>query len=102
MIAWLFLAVVLLATVAGQLLFKHSHRSGRRVFTAAAIALFLLAVPFTLLAVRDLGIGRVYIAMALSYVITPLAAGALFGETIRSRHALALALILGGVVVYNL
>lgn len=102
MIAWLLLGLALAATIAGQLLFKHSQLEGRRVHVVAAVGLFLLAVPLSVLAARDLGIGRFYIATALTYVATPLAAMAVFGERLTRSQWYALGLILAGVAIYNL
>jgi multidrug transporter EmrE-like cation transporter len=102
MIAWSCLALSLLATVAAQLFFKQFHRAGRRIHVLVAIALFVLAVPLTVFAARDLGIGRVYIATALTYVLAPIAAGIAFGERLRRQQWLALAAILAGVILYNL
>jgi multidrug transporter EmrE-like cation transporter len=102
MMAWLLLGLSLAATVAGQLLFKGFHRNGRRMHVVAAVGLFLLAVPLTVLAARDLGIGRVYIATALTYVAAPLAASMVFGERVGRTQWGALLLILAGVAIYNI
>lgn len=102
MTGWLFLAATILVTVLAQLAFKNYFRRKRRVFLIAAIVMFCLAVPCTYMAVRELGIGRVYVGAALSYVLTPLAAHRAFDERLGYRHLLALGLILAGVVVYNL
>ena len=102
MISWLALALSLLATVAAQLFFKQFHRSGRRANVVLAVALFVLAVPLTVFAARGLGIGRVYIGTALTYVLAPMAAAMFFGERIRRAQGLALAMILAGVILYNL
>lgn len=102
MSGWLFLAASIVVTVLAQLSFKNYYRRRRRMFLLCAITLFCLAVPCTYLAVRGLGIGRVYVGAALTYVLTPLAAARFFGEHLGRRHMLALGLILSGVVVYNL
>lgn len=102
MSGWLFLALTILVTVAAQLAFKQFFLSRRRRYVITAIALFCAAIPCTYMAVRTLGIGRVYMGAALSYVLAPLAAHRLFGEHLASRHFAALGLILAGVVVYNL
>jgi multidrug transporter EmrE-like cation transporter len=99
---WIALALSLLCTVGAQLLFKHYHLERRRAFLLAAVILFAAAVPSTMLAVRGLGIGRVYVAAALTYVATPLAAIHLFGERVGRLQLAGLAFIIAGVVVYNL
>lgn len=98
---WIFLAITILATVAAQLAFKQHFLSRRPLFLAGAIVLFCLAVVCTYFAVRELGIGRVYVGAALTYVLTPLAARRLFGEHLGRDHYAALGLILAGVIVYN-
>lgn len=102
MSGWIFLGVTILLTVVAQLAFKQYFRSGQRLFVAVAVVLFCVAVLGTYLAVRDLGIGRVYVGAALTYVLTPLAARRVFGEYLGPGHYLALGLIVAGVVVYNL
>lgn len=99
--SWIALAVSVLSTVGAQLLFKSYHVGGRRTRLLGAIVLFVLAVPATMLAVRGLGIGRVYVAGALSYVIAPLFAVRLFGERVTRVQLLGLAFILTGVFAYN-
>ncbi|WP_424682113.1 DMT family transporter [Frateuria sp. YIM B11624] len=101
MSGWLFLLLTILATVTAQLFFKLNHLAGRRFYLLVAIGLFCAAVPCTLLATRDLGIGRVYIGAALSYVLTPLAAVWLFGEQLRRSQWTALAVIVAGIALYS-
>ncbi len=50
---------------------------------------------------RQLGIGRVYIGSAASYVLTPILGTSIFREHIGTRQWGALALITAGVIVYN-
>ncbi len=102
MISWIALALCLLCTVGAQLSFKAYHLRRQRMLLWMALVLFAAAVPSTMLAVRGLGVGRVYVAAALTYVAAPLLAIRLFGERIGKLQAVGLALILAGVVVYNL
>lgn len=102
MIGWVFLAACILATVAAQLAFKTYFINRHRLFLITAALLFCAAVPCTYFAVRDLGIGRVYVGTALTYVITPLAAKRVLGEPLQRGQYLALGLILAGVLLYNL
>jgi len=101
MSGWLYLAVAIAATVVAQLFFKQSHRVGQRSYALVAIILFCSAVPCTLLATRHLGIGQVYVATALSYVLTPLGAVWFFQERLRAPHWAALGLIVAGIIVYS-
>lgn len=102
MTGWLFLGVTILATVAAQLAFKQYFLSHRKVFVPVAAVLFCIAVVCTYFAVRSLGIGKVYVGAALTYVLAPLAAQRAFGEHLGRHHFLALGLIVAGVVVYNI
>jgi len=101
-IGWSALLASIVATVGAQVCFKAYHLRHRRMHLLLAIVLFTAAVPCTMLAVRDFGIGRVYIASALSYVAAPAAAVYLFRERMNRLQVAALALIVSGVVVYNL
>ena len=102
MIGWAFLACMICTTVAAQLSFKHYFLAGRRQFVLTAAVLFVLAVVCTYMAVRSLGIGRVYVSAAFTYILAPLAARYLFGERLRYGQYAALGLIAAGVIVYNL
>ena len=98
---WLCLVITIFTTVAAQLAFRQYFLSRRALFIPAAAVLFCLAVVCTYFAVRGLGIGRVYVGAALTYVLTPLAAHRLFGEHLGRTKLLALGFILAGVVIYN-
>ncbi|HET9819680.1 MAG TPA: SMR family transporter [Rhodanobacteraceae bacterium] len=101
MTGWVFLGMTIAATVVAQLAFKQHFLSRRKVFIPIAAVLFCLAVVCTYFAVRELGIGRVYVGAALTYVLAPLAAHRLFGEHLGRNQLLALGLIVAGVVIYN-
>lgn len=98
---WLFLLLTVLSTVAAQLCFKKRHLSGQNIYLLVAIGLFCAAVPCTLFATRELGIGRVYIAAASSYVLTPIAAAQMFGERLERAQWIALGLIVAGIALYS-
>lgn len=102
MIAWLFLTMTVVATTGAQLSFKQYHLARDRRYLALALFLFAVAVPGTVLAARDLGIGRVYVATALTYVAASVCAWLIFRERLRRTQWLALSLIVAGVVTYNL
>lgn len=101
MTAWIALAACLLCTIGAQLCFKSYHVRGRRTQLLFAIVLFAAAVPSTMLAVRGMGIARVYVAAALTYVATPLLAIRMFDERFGKLQAIGLVFIVLGVVVYN-
>lgn len=102
MMPWIALALSLACTVGAQLGYKAYHLRRRPALLLLTLALFALAVPSTMLAVRGLGVGRVYATAALAYVAAPLLAIRMFGERMSLFQATGLALIVVGVVVYNL
>lgn len=102
MTAWIALLASLACTVGAQLHFKSYHLQRRRSRLLLALVLFAAAVPSTMIAVRELGIARVYVAAALTYVAAPLFAIRLFGERIGKLQATGLAFIVAGVLVYNM
>lgn len=102
MTPWLALALSLLCTVGAQIGYKAYHLQRRPALLLLTLALFALAVPSTMLAVRGLGVGRVYATAALTYVAVPLLAIRMFGERMGRLQSTGLVLIFAGVVVYNL
>lgn len=102
LLAYALLAAVVTTTAAAQLLFKHYHLSGRRASLAAALLLFASLPPATYYAVRQLGIGRVYILTSLSYGIVAFLGARLFGERVTRAQVQGLVLIVAGCLVYNL
>lgn len=98
--ALLFLAV--LTTAFAQLAFKHYHVSGRRRSLVLAIVLFASIPPTTFLAVRELGVGKVYVLASLSYGLVAFLGWKLFDERVSVRQLQGLALITLGCVVYTL
>lgn len=99
--AWIALVVCLACTAGAQLSFKAYHLRRRPMLLLLTLALFVLAVPCTMLAVRGLGVGRVYVTAAITYVATPLLAVRMFGERFGRLQALGLAFIVAGVLLYN-
>lgn len=100
--AYLMLAFVLLATALAQVAFKHYHHSGRRSSLFIAIVLFVCSPPFTILAARHLGIGKVYVLMSLSYALVAFLGQKLFDEPISRRQRQGLALVTLGCLLYAL
>jgi multidrug transporter EmrE-like cation transporter len=101
-IGWSFLACTIVTSVAAQLSFKSYFQARRQRFVMAAAGLFVLAVVCTYEAVRSLGIGRVYVGAAFTYILAPVVAQHLFGERLVRGQYAALGLIAAGVIVYNL
>ena len=102
LVAHALLLLALLATAVAQVAFKHYHLSGRRSSLAAAILLFACIPPVTFLAVRALGVGKVYVFTSLSYALVAFLGWKLFGEAVTRRQLQGLAVITLGCFVYTL
>lgn len=98
--AWIFLLGSILFTVVGQLVYKQYSVNQHKLWLFGGIGLFSLAVPCTMWAVRDLGIGMVYVGSSLSYVLAPLLGQMFFGEQVTLRQWGFFGLIMLGVMVY--
>ncbi|RAP58433.1 SMR family transporter [Oleiagrimonas sp. MCCC 1A03011] len=100
--AVLSLAIAICATTLGQICFKYYALYRRRIMLLSAIALFGAIPLFTFFAVRGLGLGTVYISTGLSYVLVALFGKILLKEKVSAGHALALALIVTGCILYGI
>ena len=74
----------------------------RRRAGARRSLLFVCIPPVTILCARQLGIGKVYVLMSLSYGLVALMGRKLFGEPVSRRQVQGLALITLGCLVYTL
>lgn len=100
--SYLMLGFLLLATASAQVAFKYYHHSARRSSLLIALMLFASCPPITILVVRQLGIGKVYVLMSLSYALVALMGMRLFDERITRGQLVGLALITLGCLVYAL
>ena len=98
--AWVFLLGSVLFTVVGQLVYKQYSVNQHKLWLFGGLGLFSLAVPCAMWAVRDLGIGMVYVGSSLSYVLAPLFGQIFFREQITVRQWFYFGLIMLGIVVY--
>jgi multidrug transporter EmrE-like cation transporter len=98
--AWVFLLASVLFTVLGQLVYKQYGMNKQMTWLLGGICLFSLAVPFTMWAVRDLGIGMFYVGSSISYMIAPLLGQFFFNESVTLRQWSYFGLIMLGVIVY--
>lgn len=98
--AWGFLLASVLFTVLGQLVYKHYSNNKQLTWLIGGICLFSVAVPFTMWAVRDLGIGMFYVGSSLSYMLAPLLGQFFFNEAVTMRQWFYFGLIMVGVIVY--
>lgn len=99
-VSYLMLVLLLLATATAQTAFKHYHHAARRSSLFFALALFASCPALTILAARQLGIGKVYVFMSLSYALVALMGAKLFDERISRRQGQGLALITLGCILY--
>ena len=101
LIAYALLFLALLATAFAQIAFKHYHLSGRRGSLLAAVLMFACIPPVTYLAVRQLGIGKVYVLTSLSYAMVAFFGWRLFQERVTRRQVQGLAIITFGCLLYT-
>jgi len=102
MTAWAWLAIALLATAVGQIVFKLAADRRSRGLSIAAAATFCLAPPASFFALRGLSLGTVYVSTAITQVLVVVAAMWCFGERYTRLQWTGLSLILAGVVLFNL
>ncbi len=99
------LALSLVATAAGQVLYKGffaaAGKPRRWLWIAGAIACFLAAPVGSYLALLKLRIGMVYMSAALTHIMVVGASRALLREPLTRHHVIALVLIVSGVVLYG-
>lgn len=102
MSGWFWLALALVATALGQLLYKDAsvRRSRTRLF--GAIACFCAAPVAAYLALRSLSLATVYVSTAISQLIVVFGSMISFGERYGPRQWLGLTFIVAGVIVFNL
>ena len=107
---------VLVFTVYGQLVIKarvlvHTAQAGVRdkvdylalmftdLWVLSALIAAVAAAVFWILAIQRLELGYAYPFIALSFVLVPIGATALFGEPLPAAQLLGIALIIAGVTV---
>jgi drug/metabolite transporter (DMT)-like permease len=109
-LAMVLLAVLCIAT--GQLLFKLTadRIKGQAIMSiledwstllifGTALGIYAGATVLWVLALRDLSLAYAYMFMALSFVLVPVAAMALFGERVTPSYFVGAALIICGLMV---
>lgn len=98
---WLWLALALLATAVGQLVYKYASMQQSWRLTVLAVAIFCIAPVGAFMALHSLSLATVYVSTALSQLLVVLGSMALFRERYRLRQWLGFAAILAGVMVFN-
>jgi len=102
MTAWGWLLIALVATAAGQVVFKHASERRSRPMTVAAVALFCFAPPASYFALNTLSLATVYVSTAITQLMVVVVAMLCFGERYSTVQWAGLSLILAGVIVFNL
>ncbi len=98
---WLVLAGALTATALAQVSYKaYFSRSRRLALLATALGLFVVAQLGFLVALTDLEVGVVYMSMGLVQVMVLVLSYTVLRERITPDHIVAVALIVGGLVLY--
>ena len=98
--AWVLLLGSVLFAVLGQLFYKRYSTEKALKWLIIGLTLFCLAVPCTMLAARDLGIGMVYVGSSLSYIMAPVFGALFFGEAVARSQWKYFVLIMLGVIIY--
>ena len=99
-VSWL--AASLLSTALAQLGFKAYFRSRNWAWLVATIGLFALVPYTTYRALQGLPLATVYVATTLSQLLVVGVSLALMGEHYSRRQWAGFALVLAGVLLYNL
>jgi len=102
MSGWIWLAIAIIATAIGQLLFKHASMTRSHLYTLYAIIAFCMAPIGAFMALHTLDLATVYISTAISQIFVVLASMLLFGERYNRKQWTGLTLILVGVILFNL
>lgn len=85
-----------------QIWFKRATTIGSRPLLALALSLFLVAQAGFYLALREIEVGKVYMATALTHVLVIVLAWLYLRERINSRQLAAIGTIVTGVAIYGL
>jgi small multidrug resistance pump len=103
LLAWLLVAVSVVAEVIGTVALKYSDGFSKVVPSGAAAACYGLAIWLMAVAMRHLDMGITYAVWAASGTAATALVGILFfGEQAGSMKMLGLVCVVGGVVMLNL
>lgn len=103
LLAWLFVAVSVVAEVAGTAALKYSGGFSRPFPSCVAVACYALAIWLMAVAMRQLDMGLTYAVWAASgTAATALVGMAWFGEPAGIAKMLGMACVVGGVALLHL
>ncbi len=100
MLAWILLLMGVLGVVLGQFYYKRYGQTKNRLWLIIGVGLFCLAVPCSMIAARDLGIGKVYVGHSLSYILAPVLGMMFYDEPVARAHWKYFVLIMIGILIY--
>jgi multidrug transporter EmrE-like cation transporter len=98
--AWLALVSALVLTAFGQMSFKLFFITRRYAALLTALVLFALAPVCSYFALRQLGIGTVYISTAVTQILVLGLSRLILKEQLTFDHLVAMVLITTGVVIF--
>lgn len=96
------LVAALATTALAQVIYKKYSLTRRRPQLYFTLALFVMTLPLTYMAVKWWGIGLVYICTSLNYAFVAVAGRVLFNERLSRRRIAAIVLVVGGTSIYAL
>lgn len=95
------LVAALTTTALAHVAYKQYSLDRNRLYLLVTVGLFGVTPALTYLAVKAFGIGLVYIATSMTYVIVAIAGRVVFGERLTRRTIVAMLLIVSGVLLYG-
>ena len=101
LVPWVYLAIAIVATAAGQLFYKLYFTRKRLVNLVISMCSFCIAPPLSYLALKVLPLGLFYMSSALSIVLVVFASVIMLGERLSRNHLAAMSLIVAGIVIYG-
>ncbi|TKB26122.1 hypothetical protein FCL47_10295 [Desulfopila sp. IMCC35006] len=96
------LVLAIVTTAGAQVLYRLFFLRRKKRYLLATIGLFCLAPAMSYIALQHWSLSTVYMATGLTYALVLILAKVVLGETISRRKMLAMLLIVGGVVIFNL
>ncbi|MFQ5508346.1 MAG: hypothetical protein ACE5FN_03305 [Leptospirillia bacterium] len=97
---WAALAAAIVLTALAQVTYKLYFRAHRRALVLLSVGLFLSASLMAYLALKGLSIGMVYMSTAITQILMAGLSRFILKETFSRDHAVAMTMIVTGIVIY--
>jgi multidrug transporter EmrE-like cation transporter len=97
-----YLSCAILFTALAQTLYKLYSLKHKVVYLLFTVIFFCITPLMSYLALRELTLTVVYMSTAITYVLVMFSAKYILDEVIEKRHLYAVALIISGVLVFNI